>query len=350
MSEGDLLAEKKFYNALNVAHFGDPAALAKIASRFPNWSLAWESLGRTVKTNPDKEWSRLREFGIELIFAGESGFPELLTEAHDKPIAFYFLGNLPGAGRKISVVGTRKATNSAKAIAGDFSKQLAQRGVEVISGLAMGIDTAAHEGALAGGGRTFAVLASSLDSVYPRQNENLAKRIIESGGGLISEYGLGSATLPHRFLERNRIVSGLSSGTLVIEAPENSGSLVTANLALNQNREVFVIPGPISHENYHGSHKLVRVGARLVASVEDIMEDLGWQDTGAAENVLPGFSGPSLVVSQQTIFDVLKSAGEALEVDKIQEITKMSVLEVNRQLTFLQIKGLIKESGGKYYL
>ncbi|MDP1719298.1 MAG: DNA-processing protein DprA [bacterium] len=350
MDASDSLNEKKFYNALCVLHRGDPLDMKKLQARFASWAEAWTRSVTGQKVDSEKEWDKLLELGVSLAFRGDADFPALLAEAHDCPIAIYYKGDLLKDGKSIVVVGTRRATPVAKGIAKDIASQLAKSGVAVISGLAMGIDAAAHEGALAGGGKTIAVLANSLDSVYPRQNENLAERILKAGGALISEYALGSETFPNRFLERNRIVSGLAPATLVIEAPENSGSLVTANLALEQNREVFVVPGPISHENYYGSHKLIRAGARLVTSTAEILEDLNWQIEAPAAEQLLGLPVAGLTSDERLIFDTLRSAGEALEVDSIQEITKMSIPAITRNLTFLQIKGLIKESGGRYYI
>ncbi len=171
-------------------------------------------------------------------------------------------------------MGTRKATSQGRFIAKEIAKKLSEMGMVIVSGLAMGIDTAAHEGALAGAGRTIAVLACGLDNIYPRQNENLAKKIIGTGGAVISEYPVGTEAFKNQFLERNRIVSGLCIATIVVEAPRESGALVTARLAAEQGREVFVFPGPTNHPNYHGSHKLIRDGARLVSSIDDILEDL----------------------------------------------------------------------------
>lgn len=323
--------------------------MKKLLVGFDTWSEAWGRVGDWHRIDPEQAWEQLNEFDIRLAFRGDANFPRLLAEAPDAPIAIYYKGQLSSKDqRSVSIVGTRKATTSALQIAKDIAGRLAKAGVTVISGLAMGIDTAAHEGALEGGGRTIAVLANPLDSVYPRQNANLAKKILQSGGALISEYAVGSETFPNRFLERNRIVSGLSPATVVVEAPEGSGSLVTANLALEQNREVFVVPGPIGHENYQGSHKLIRAGARLVTSAADILEDLAWPDESSQAGQLFNSPPANLVPTQRLIFDALRGAGTGLEVDKIREITKMSVLEVTRNLTFLQIKGLIKEEGGRY--
>lgn len=343
-----MLSEKKFYNALCVANHGDIFDMKKIRTAFSSWAEAWAKGGSGRNIDPEAEWEKLSELGISLSLRGDKDFPVLLSEATDAPFAIYYKGIIPKDGRSVSIVGTRRATMIAKSAAKDFASQLVKSGVAVISGLAMGIDTAAHEGALAAGGKAIAVLANSLDSVYPRQNENLARRILETGGALISEYPLGSETFPVRFLERNRIVSGLSPATLVIEAPEDSGSLVTANLALEQNREVFVVPGPVSHENYQGSHKLIRAGARLVTSAAEILEDLGWQDEASQTASLLELPIAKLAAGEKVVFNALRSAGEALQVDRIQEITRMSVLEVSRNLTFLQIKGLIKEDAGRY--
>lgn len=215
----------------------------------------------------------------------DPAYPRLLKEIPNPPENLYLLGNLPEKDtQKIAIVGTRKATAEGKKLAKEIAKKLAERGIIIVSGLAMGIDTAAHEGAIAAclpdgsQGKTIAVLANGLNSVYPAQNENLAKKILESDGALISEYPPETPSFPNQFLERNRIISGLSVATIIIEAPERSGSLATANWAAQQGREVFVFPGPANHSNFRGSHKLIRDGARLVASLEDILEDLGLEN------------------------------------------------------------------------
>ena len=175
----------------------------------------------------------------------------------------------------IAIVGTRRATPDGKSTARRFAAELARAGIVIVSGLAFGVDAAAHEGCLDAEGKTVAVLACGLANIYPRNNEPLAKKILAQGGAIISEYPPDMPAYPSRFLERNRIVSGLSKGTLVIEAPERSGSLATARFALEQNRDVFVVPGPIAHPNFKGSHALIRQGAELVTTPEDILESYG---------------------------------------------------------------------------
>ncbi len=345
MRTDDLLSEKKYYNALAIALLGDMSAVRKLPGRFSDWRQAWTKLGG--KVDPERAWEELGRHEIELVFREDRKFPRLLREAPDAPLAIYCRGSLRDFGTAVAVVGTRKATGQAKESAKSFGSELARAGLAVISGLALGIDAAAHEGALAAGGYTVAVLANPLDGVYPRQNQGLAERILSSGGALVSEYPIGSETLPYRFLERNRIVSGMADATLVIEAPEQSGSLVTANLALEQNREVFVLPGPVQHPNYSGSHSLIRAGARLVTKPAEILEDLGIE---SAATVISTRERSDLSLTESSILQAISSEGRGVSVDKIQEITKMSVLDLNRHLTFLEIKGLIKEESGRYLL
>ena len=275
--------------------------------------------------------------------------PPLLKEIPNPPKKLYHLGNFEKDDRPhIAIVGTRKATASGIAIARSFAKELASAGAVIVSGLATGIDTAAHEGALDAKGKTIAVLGNGIDWIYPRQNEKLAKRILESGGAIVSEYPAGIGTLKHQFLERNRIVSGLSVGVIVIEAPQKSGALSTASHALEQNREVFVVPGPLNNENYAGSHGLLRAGARVVSKPADVLDDLNLLSPAAPAQLSILESG--LDDKQKTILAVLKHAGEPVSVDKIGELMESDVSTISRGLTFLLIRGLIKEEAGRYYL
>ena len=294
---------------------------------------------------------------ISCISRNDDDFPELLKEIPSAPLNLYVLGNLSGLKAeepKIAIVGTRKATEQGRTLAKELAKKLSEKGITIVSGLAMGIDTAAHEGAVAGQGKTIAVLANGLDSIYPRQNENLAKRILEFGGAIISEYPTGTPAYESQFLERNRIVSGLCAATIIIEAPERSGSLVTARLAAEQGREVFVFPGPHNHPNYRGSHKLIRDGARLVASIEDILEDLGLEN--------PNFKTPNPKQIQNSklerikdenqllIIKAVENAGEPLSIDKIIKLTKLEPQTANQTIALLVIEEIIKETERGYSL
>ncbi|TRZ64587.1 MAG: DNA-protecting protein DprA [Spirochaetia bacterium] len=284
---------------------------------------------------------------INRVSLGEADYPALLKEIPNPPKEIFYLGDLLGKSLveppKIAIIGTRKATAYGRAVAKEMAQEFAKKGIVVVSGLAMGIDTAAHEGALLGGGKTIAVLACGLDLIYPRQNENLAKMIIETGGAIISEYPAGTLAMKHQFLERNRIVSGLGVAAVVVEAPKESGALVTARLAAEQGREVFVAPGPMNHSNYFGSHKLVRDGARLISAIEDVFEDLGF-DFETEKRKIPG----DLNGKEKIIFETIEQAGLPVGIDKIIEITKLEPQKVNQVIALLVIRDILKEAGQGY--
>lgn len=285
------------------------------------------------------------DLSVKKVGFGEKNYPLALKNIPDPPETLYYLGNLPTDDEiMISIVGTRKATAEGRLLAKQIAKELSERGITIVSGLAFGIDEAAHEGALKAGGRTIAVLATGLDNISPKSNENLGRALLKNNGAIISEYPEGAQVFRHQFLERNRIVSGLSIATIIVEAPLRSGSLVTAKHALDQGREVFVVPGPISHTNYQGSHYLLRNGARLVTSAEDILEDLGLADKKKA--VPEEVSGKD----DSNILKILRASGTGLIVDKISELTKLEPYIVYEELTRLQIQGLIEESNGKFSL
>ncbi len=202
-------------------------------------------------------------------------FP-LLGEMHSPPQRLFIRGN--GAALRnapcLAVVGTRRASPYGLHMAWSLARELSEAGVLVVSGLALGIDAAAHQGALRGGGKTAAVLGHGLDQIYPRENSALAQNILNKGGALISEYPSGAGIQKHHFPQRNRIVAALCLGVVVIEAPMKSGALITARLALSQNREVFAVPGPANQESFSGCHWLIQQGAKLVTSVEDILDEV----------------------------------------------------------------------------
>ena len=294
---------------------------------------------------------QLNTLKIKTILKESRQYPSLLKEIPIPASRIYVLGELPddppAAGPKIAIVGTRKATSQGRSIAKEMAKKLSERGMIIVSGLAMGIDTASHEGAVAVGNKTIAVLACGLDTIYPYQNESLARKILELGGAIISEYPVGTPAFPNQFLERNRIISGLSVATIIIEAPKESGALVTARLAAEQGREVFVIPGPINNSNYYGSHKLIRDGARLVASIDDILEDLG---INIGINQLPYQHKSAFIKdeNQLLILKTIQEAGQPLNIDKIIELTKLKPQVVNQAIAILIINGLIKETEKGY--
>lgn len=286
-----------------------------------------------------------RKFGSVLL--NDPHYPKLLKEIPRPPKQLFHVGSLPPSDMMaVAIVGTRKTTTQGKAIAKRLAKGLASQGVVIVSGLAIGIDTAAHEGTIEAKGRTLAVLADGVNTIYPSRNTALADTILSLGGAIISEHQAPSPYYSGQFIQRNRIISGLCVATIVIEAPERSGTIATARFALEQGREVFVVPGPLDHPNYIGSHKLIRDGARLITSVEDICEDLSIHPITAPA------SQPTLW-DQQTphekhIIETLTEAGKALPVDKLAELTNMEARTINTSLASLVMSGAIKETEQGY--
>ncbi|EKD24343.1 MAG: hypothetical protein ACD_81C00044G0003 [uncultured bacterium] len=275
------------------------------------------------------------------ISINSEAYPALLKEIPDAPTSLFCVGQLPALDTLcIAIVGTRKATTQGKALAKRIAYDLTQHGIVVVSGLAMGIDTAAHEGAVEAGGKTIAVLAGGLDTIYPSQNTALADKIIALKGAILSEYPLQTPSYPNQFLARNRIVSGLCVATIVIEAPERSGTQATARFALEQGREVFVFPGPVDHQNYMGSHRLIRDGARLITKAEDIYEDLNIPATATQQQNLFQASTPQ----EHALLVMLKEAGKPLSVDKLSELTTLEAHVINSALATLVLSGAIQET------
>jgi DNA processing protein len=337
--------ERRSYHAAATALEGNYQMLRKLRGAYASWSAAWAALAARHPTlDPAVLWQELERSRSMLLLASDRDFPPLLREIPWPPFGIYVRGAADVLTRTpaIAVVGTRKATGEGRALAREFGELFAQRGIPVVSGLAFGIDAAAHEGALAGGGITIAVLAVGLDHVYPRSHTALAQRIVERGGALISEYPPGTPALPYRFLERNRIVSGLTAGTLVVEAPLRSGSLATARFALEQNRLVFAIPGPIRHPNHAGANRLIREGAELVTAADDILAALGIEPEQPAESAEPATE------PERTVFRALAACGEPASIDKIAEDTHLEVRAVSQALSLLTLAGAVGETDAGY--
>lgn len=281
---------------------------------------------------------------IHHIVFGDPAYPPLLREITKAPRQLYVRGALPMPhALPLAIVGTRRATQDGIRLARQFGRDLAAAGFVIVSGLAFGIDAAAHEGALEANGACVAVLANGLASVYPHNNRRLAEKILAAGGAIISEYEPGEPPLPYKFIERNRIISGLSKGTLVIEAPEASGSLATAGFALEQNRDVFVVPGSVSHPNFRGANELIRQGAELVTKPEDILAAYGIEMNCAAAR-----RSSARTPEEKLILSALEGVLHPLDVDKIIEATKLEPRIVNQALTFLVLRKAVRETKGQY--
>ena len=317
--------------------------------RHRDWAKAWDEARHGSRIDPDREWERLMRRDVRLVMHDDPNYPPLLREIHGAPHALYVLGTFCFEQPLVALVGTRRATNAGKDIARAFARGLSDCGIGIVSGLALGIDGAAHLGALESGRRgTVAVLPSGLDRIYPSLHASLGREIVARGGALISEYPFDSESFPSHFLERNRIVSGLSRGTVVVEAPERSGALVTARLATEQNRDVFAVPGPLAHANYAGSHNLIRQGAELVTSARDICMSLGIPFAEPAGT--PAHGEASLSSHERIVLAAIRAACAPLTLDAIAELGHLEVHLANQAVALLTVNGMIRDMNGRYSL
>lgn len=298
----------------------------------------------------EDQFRRAAQTGATLLTVQEDRFPRLLREIYDPPAFLWVQGELhPADGQAVAVVGTRRATEYGKRVAHEFAAALAERGLTIVSGLAYGIDAAAHRGALEAGGRTLAVLGAGVDRIYPPRHAPLA-RDIAAHGALLSEYPMGAEPEAPNFPRRNRVISGLSLGVLVIEAYETGGALITARIAQEQNREVFAVPGPIHSRASFGSHQLIQQGyAKLVATVEDILVELGTpvdliKSTAAPASFAPQ---PELHPVEQTLLAALTAT--PMHIDTLCMKTELDPSTALVYLLGLEFKGLVRQMAGKQF-
>ena len=334
-----------------LAHFDSPEALW----REPDSSIMRLELPATLldqfctarrKIDVSREMDRVRGTGASLITLEDDAYPRLLRSLPDRPILLYARGAFAlGNESAVAVVGTRKASRYGKDVAFKLSSQLARQGVTIISGMAHGIDAAAHRGALNAGGKTVAVMATGIDRVYPRENSDLAEEIA-SGGALLTEMPLGAAPLGKNFPQRNRIISGLSLGVLVAEAPIRSGALNTVAHAIDQGRDVFAVPHNIFSLPGKGGNILIQEGAKLVASVDDILDELevshlDVETRSRAQEIQPANETEDAVMQQLS--------ADPVHVDIIVRQTELPTATVTSTLTMLELKGLAESAGPMQY-
>jgi DNA processing protein len=307
---------------------------------------ATEVVRARAELDPDAELERLAQAGIAALAPGDGKYPERLAEIPDSPPLLYVRGEwLPEDEWSVAVVGTRRATAYGRQAAGELSRGLAASRVTVVSGLARGIDTIAHRSALDAGGRTVAVLANGLDTIYPPENARLADEIAERGA-LITDYPLGTKPRADFFPRRNRIMSGVALGTLVIEGDHDSGAMITARFALEQNREVFVVPGSIFSPQSRGPHALLRDGATPVASADEILEALNLTMVGAQMDF--GRAMPPTDPDERALMAALTR--EPRHVDEIVRTSGLAAATVSGTLALLELKGLVRDLGGMQYV
>ncbi|MBU0598170.1 DNA-processing protein DprA [Patescibacteria group bacterium] len=296
--------------------------------------------------NPDKLWEDLTENNIQVITIKHANYPHLLKQIHLPPALLYVKGQWPvDSEYSLAVVGTRKTSSYGRQAVLEITSELSKAGLTIISGLALGIDALAHQAALEAGGITIAVLGCGLDIIYPATNRQLSEKILREKGALISEYPPGTQPLKYHFPARNRIISGLSKGVLVIEGGQDSGSLITANFALEQNREVFAVPGNIFSQSSRGPNKLIKMGASVVTSANDILQALNIeqaQQFKTNKKIIPASQ------EEKIILEYLSS--EALHIDEIIKSSKLKSSIVNSCLTMLEMKGFVRNLGGAYYV
>lgn len=306
----------------------------------------WQRLKATLK--PESLVGELNKSGINFVTIFDADYPAPLKEIHNPPVVLYFQGDRSIFNTLcLAVVGTRKVTGYGSLVTQKFTTYLASNRLTIVSGLARGVDTIAHRAALEVKGKTIAVLGGGLNKIFPPENERLVKEIIEGGfGAVTSEFLPDEPSLPGNFPARNRIISGLSKAVLVTEAAEDSGSLITAREAIDQGREVFAIPGPITSDQSFGTAALIKQGARLVTSPEEIIEELGLDQI----QTLNFKNEPNLELSdvERRVLEVL--ALENRHVDEICRQVNLPVSAVSAALIKMEIYGLVKNMGAGVYL
>ncbi len=293
--------------------------------------------------------SAMEESAIQAVFREDDNFPVLLGEISDAPEVLFYRGTMEKRDeRAIAIIGSRRETRYGREQAFKIARDLAQNGITVVSGLAYGIDTAAHLGALEGGGRTIAVLGSGLNCVYPKDNVPLAERIAGSGGAVISELPPDAEPLAYHFPVRNRIVSGLAHGVLLVEAREKSGTMITVGHALTQGRDVFALPGPVDAPGSVVPHRFLREGARLCTCAEDILEDMGWL-RAEKQMMMPCVTQniEDLSEVQRTIYDSLTS--EVRSFEELMTRNDLTAGDLNVHITMLEMRGLVECLPGRIY-
>ena len=373
----------KEWVALNMTPGIGPRAAAKLLERFGSAEAVYSAtraeleklrllpeavesiIARDLFVRAEAEIESVRRLGADLLILDDGVYPALLREIYDPPIVIYVKGAWEACLDQpcVAVVGSRRCSTYGQNAALMLARDLAQRGVTVVSGFARGIDAAAHRGALEGGGRTVAVLGTGMGEYYPRDHKRLADEIIDRGGAIVTQFPLGTPPVAENFPYRNRIISGLSLGVVVVEAAENSGSLITARLAIEQNREVFAVPGNITSRNSFGTNYLIKgAGAKLVQQWQDIATELPPQ---IAASLLPPPFGdkkkeksladqltlvPSGLSGSETLVLKLLTADTPAQIDTLVERSKLSISDLTAALLALEMRELIRALPGRCFV
>jgi DNA processing protein len=373
----------KEWIALNMTPGVGPRAAARLLERFGSAEGVFAALRSELErlrlrpeavesivlrdrhAEAERELERVRALGADVLILDDGIYPALLREIADPPITLYVRGEWEACldAPCVAMVGSRRCSTYGQNVALMLARDLAGRGVTIVSGLARGIDAAAHRGALEAGGRTVGVLGTGIDEVYPRDHKKLSEEILARGGALVSQFPLGTPPIPENFPYRNRIISGLSLGVLLVEAAENSGSLITARLALEQSREVFAVPGNITSRNSFGTNYLIKgAGAKLVQQWQDVAAELPTEiaarllppapakkkqaDTAATQQpMLPA----DLSDGERAVFGLL-SADEPVHIDALVGASHLAVSELTGVLLGLEMRDLVRQLPGKCFV
>jgi len=368
---------------LNMTPGIGPRAAAKLLERFGSAEAVYKAtraeleqlrlppeavdtiIARDLLPRAEAEITAVKQLGGDILLLDDGVYPSSLREIYDPPIVLYVKGAWSDCLDRpcIGVVGSRRCSTYGQNAATMLARDLAERGITVVSGFARGIDAAAHRGALEAGGRTVAVLGTGIDEVYPRDHKKLAAEILDRGGALVSQFPLGTPPVSENFPYRNRIISGLSLGVVVVEAAENSGSLITARLAMEQNREVFAVPGNITSRNSFGTNYLIKgAGAKLVQQWQDIAAELPPQI--AARLLPPPFGDkkkeksladqltlvPRGLSGSETLVLKLLTADVPAHIDALLERSKLSISDLTAALLALEVRELIRALPGRCFV
>ncbi len=358
------MTELKYWLGFNYVSGIGPAKIQALLGYFNTLEKAWNAsdeqlrdIGFDIRAiqslnevrqnfDLDQYVRQVETSGVGVVTWGSPEYPELLREIPAAPPLIFLRGQLKPIDRwAVAVVGTRRLTAYGRQVTRDLVAGLVVNGITVVSGLARGIDAVAHRTALEDGGRTIAVMASGIDKVYPPEHRDLAREIVAGRGAIISDYPFGAEPESSHFPARNRLISGLSLGVIVIEAGERSGALITARFALEQNREVFAVPGNIHSPVSVGTNRLIQQGGKLVMRVEDILEELNLRmaaEQAVAQVVLPETAEEAALISQLS--------SQPIHVDELGRLTGMPMSLISSTLTMMELKGMIQQVGGMNYI
>lgn len=358
------MSEVKYWLGFNYVSGIGPAKVQALLGYFGSLDRAWRASDEQlrdigldsraiqsfndVRQNFDLEGycAQIEASGVSVLTWESEAYPDLLREIPASPPVLFLRGQYEPIDRwAIAVVGTRRLSAYGRQVTRDLVEGLVRNGITIVSGLARGIDAVAHRTALEEGGRTIAVMASGIDKVYPAEHRDMAREIVNGHGVIVTDYPYGAEPESAHFPARNRLISGLSLGVLVVEAGEKSGALITSRFALEQNREVFAVPGNIHSPVSVGTNRLIQQGGKLVTRVDDILEELNLRlvaEQAVAQVILPESAEEAALISQLS--------SQPVHVDDLQRLTGMPSSLVSSTLTIMELKGMVQQVGGMNYI